>query len=295
MAFFDLATYSLDDKINILKDRYGRKLHFAGKKHHIIDRVISLNKNSKPNPEKLAAIEGIWSLTLAKKYDIKIKYLIICVEQIKSIESQNLIDYFIDRSEETIIVSERVFEQLSEKENAQGLMAVCYLKFKEISELTFNDDSIIVILDGLEIPGNIGTIIRSSDATGVDAIILNNRKVRINHPKLLRSSLGSFFKVPICEAKTTNELIEFLKMNNYTVILADTESEKNYFDLDYKGKIAIVMGSEKYGISDDFYSVNHEKVKIPMLGDMDSLNVGVATTIILYEAALKNKGILNRK
>lgn len=295
MAFYDLSEFSTDDKIKILKDRYGSKLHFAGKKHHITDRVISLNKNSKPNPERLAAVEGIWSLTLAQKYGIRTKYLIICPEQIKSIESQNLIDYFINEAEETIIVSERVFEQLSEKENAHGIMAVIYLNIKPLNQLNLNEQSVVVVLDGLEIPGNIGTILRSCEATGVDAVILNNRKVRINHPKLLRSSMGSLFKVPVYESETSEELIESLNASGYTIILADTDSEYNYFDLDYQGKIALVMGSEKYGINDSFYETKNYKVKIPMMGDMDSLNVGVATTILLYEIALKNKNILKRK
>lgn len=294
MKFKDIATLTTEEKTQLLRERYPHKIHFAGKKHHIIDRVISLNKNSKPNPERLAAIEGIWSLTLAKKYDINAKYLIICPEQIKSIESQELIDYFIDKVEETIIVSERVFVQLSEKENAQGIMAVIQLRINELKDMSFKGDSLIVILDGLEIPGNIGTILRSCEATGVDGVVLNNRKVRINHPKLLRSSMGSLFKVPVFESQTHEDMINYLRDNGYTLILADTDSEKNYFELEYQGRIALIMGSEKYGIDDSFYQVKHEKVKIPMMGDMDSLNVGVATTILLYEAALKNKGILKR-
>ena len=294
MNYYDLSEFSSEDKIKILKERYGAKLRFAGRKNHITDRVISLNKNSKPNPERLAAVEGIWSLSLAQKYKVKAKYLIICVEQIKSIESQNLIDYFIDKVEETIIVSERVFVQLSEKENSQGLMAVIYLNIKALNEMRFSGDSIIVVLDGLEIPGNIGTILRSCEATGVDAVVLNNRKVRINHPKLLRSSMGSLFKVPVYESESNEHMISYLKENGYRLVLADTDSENNYFDLNYTGRVALVMGSEKYGIDDEFYSVEHDKVKIPMMGDMDSLNVGVATTILLYEIALKNKGILKR-
>lgn len=292
MNFKDLAQFNDEEKIKIFKERYGNKLHFAGRKHNVVERVLTLNNNSKPNPERLAVVEGIWAMGLAEKYKIRLKYLIICIEQIKSIESQKLIDYFIDKADEIIVVSERVYALMSEKENGQGIMGVIYLDFVDYKNFEIPEKSLIVVLDGLEIPGNVGTILRSSEAVGADLVILNNRKVRINHPKLIRSSMGSAFKVPVSESADTSELISWLAKNGYEIILADTDSKNKYFDLNYQGRIAIIMGSEKYGISDDFYKVEHTDVMIPMLGDMDSLNVGVAATILLYEAGLKNKGIL---
>lgn len=294
MNFQDISSYTAEEKIMLFKERYGRKLNFAGKKNGVVERIITLNKNSKPNPERLAVIEGIWALTLAGKYDIRVKHLVICPDLIKSIESQNLADHFINKCNEATVVSERIYAQLAEKDNGQGIMAVIYLDYTDYREFRPGESSVIVILDGLEIPGNVGTILRSSESVGAELVILNNRKVRLNHPKLLRSSMGSLFKVPVSEAENTDELIEWLEKEGYRIILADTASHSMYFDNDFKGRIALVMGSEKYGISDDFYKVGHEDVMIPMLGDMDSLNVGVAATILLYEAGLKNRGIIKR-
>lgn len=293
--FYDIGELDLEAKESLFKERYARRLHFAGRRHPVVEKVLALNKNSKPNPERLAAVSGIWAMTLAQKYNVRIKYLIICLEQLKTIESQQLIHWFIDRAEETYIVSERVYNTMAETDNGQGVMGVIYLDFKELESFEPTENSLILILDGLEIPGNVGTILRSAEATGTDAVILSNRKVRINHPKLLRSSMGSVFKVPIIEATDSELLINFLKMRGYEIILADTDSPNQYFDLDYQGRVALVMGSEKYGISEYFYKREHQDVMIPMLGDIDSLNVGVATTILLYEAALKNKGYLIRE
>ena len=293
--FYDIGELDLEAKESLIKERYARRLHFAGRRHPVVEKVLALNKNSKPNPERLAAVSGIWAMTLAQKYTVRIKYLIICMEQLKTIESQQLIHWFIDRAEETYIVSERVYNTMAETDNGQGVMGVIYLDFKELESFEPTENSLILILDGLEIPGNVGTILRSAEATGTDAVILSNRKVRINHPKLLRSSMGSVFKVPIIEATDSELLINFLKMRGYEIILADTDSPNQYFDLDYQGRVALVMGSEKYGISEYFYKREHQDVMIPMLGDIDSLNVGVATTILLYEAALKNKGYLVRE
>lgn len=294
MEFYDIGDLTYQEKDELFCSRYQGKLRYAGKKHPVVEKVMALNNNSKPNPERLAAMNGIWALTLAQKYDVRIKFLIICLEQLKSIESQRLVDWFIERSEDTYVVSPRVFNSMAETDNGQGIMGVIYLDFMPLGEFQPAEDSLVLILDGLEIPGNVGTILRSGEATGIQAVFMTNRKIRISHPKLLRSSMGSVFRVPIIDAPNTDELIDYLLAAGYTIILSDTEGEKKYFDLDYRGKVALVMGAEKYGISEAFYKRSHQEVMIPMLGDMDSLNVGVAATILLYEAAMKNKGLLQR-
>ncbi len=292
--FKDLKDYSLEEKQQLFLTRYEDKFKFYGKKSKVTDRIISLNKNSKPNPEKLAVIEGIWALNLALKYNVAIKYFVICLEKIHSVESQKLVEDYVHLAEECCIVSEKVFNSISEKENSQGVMAVCYLQNKTLDDIYVTNNSIILILDGLEIPGNVGTIIRSADATDIDAIIINNRKTRLNHPKLIRSSMGSCFKVPIVESNF-NEIKNWLAKKNFKTIITDTDADTDYYDLDYKGRVAIIMGSEKYGVSEDWYKTEYTGVSIPMLGDCDSLNVGVASTIILYEASLKNKGLIKSR
>lgn len=294
MEFQEIGPLDPEQKEQLLRERYPGKIRNAGKKHPVVAKILALNKNSRPNPERLAAMGGIWAMNLAQKYHVAIKYLILCPQQLKTIESQQLIHYFIERAEETYVVSDRVFADLVETDNGQGIMGVFYLNFMDLLDFDPSPDSLVLVLDGLEIPGNVGTILRSAEATGTQGVFLANRKVRVNHPKLLRSSMGSVFKLPIVEAPDPQILIDRLRKWGYRIILADTASDNAYYDLSYQGRVALVMGSEKYGISEAFYSVLHEDVMIPMLGDMDSLNVGVAATILLYEAAMKNKGYLHR-
>lgn len=291
--FEDLRNYTLEEKEKLIVNRYRTKLNFIGRQHPIIKKIDSLNKNTKPNPERLAVIEGIWGLNLLVDNYIKVKYLIICIEDIYTIEAQVLIDKLINAAEEVFVVSKRVFSTFSEKDNSHGLMAVCYLPYKHFEDIVLQKNNIVVVLDGLEIPGNVGTILRSADATGVDAIIINNRKTRINHPKTIRSSLGACFTVPIIDSNY-EETIDWLKKNKFNIVLTDTRAENQYFDLKYGNRIAIVMGSEKYGIDETWYKTDYTGISIPMLGTCDSLNVGVAATIIMYEVALKNKGIMRR-
>ena len=294
MEFQDFGSLDPHQKEALLRERYPGRIRSAGRKHPVVDRLLALNKNTKPNPERLAALGGIWAMAMAQRYDIRLKYLILCPEQLKTIESQQLIHHFIARAEETFVISERLFATLVEMENGQGILGVFYLPFQEIDAFEPEQNSLVLVLDGLEIPGNVGTILRSAEATGTQAVFLTNRKVRLNHPKLLRSSMGSVFKVPVVEVGDTADLIQRLSAWGYRILLADTDSARAYYELAYPGRIALVMGAEKYGISKPFYTAKHESVMIPMLGDMDSLNVGVAATILLYEAAMQNKGYLRR-
>lgn len=294
MDFKDFGSLDPQQKELLLRERYPGKIHNAGRRHPVVDKILALNKNTKPNPERLAALGGIWAMALAQRYDIRMKYLILCPEQLKTIESQQLIHHFIARAEETFLISERIFATLVETDNGQGILGVFYLPFQELDSFQPETNSLVLVLDGLEIPGNVGTILRSAEATGTQAVFMTNRKVRLNHPKLLRSSMGSVFKVPVVEVGDTHALIQRLQNWGYRILLADTDSAKAYYEMAYPGRIALVMGAEKYGISEPFYQAEHESVMIPMLGDMDSLNVGVAATILLYEAAMQNKGYMSR-
>ncbi|MGG7164900.1 RNA methyltransferase [Clostridium ihumii] len=292
--FEDLNKYTLEEKEKIVLDRYKSKVIFAGKQHGVIKKINNLNNNTKPNPEKLAVLEGIWGLDLILKNNIKIKYFIFCIEDIHTIEAQEILHKCINIAEEVFVVSKKVFLSISEKGNPQGLLAVCYMPNKTFDDINLKRNNLVIVLDGLEIPGNVGTIIRSADATNIDAIIINNRKTRMNHPKLIRSSMGSCLSMKIIDS-TFEETKKWLDKNKFQVVLTDTRAEKEYYELKYDNRVAIVMGSEKYGISREWYDTKYTGVSIPMLGECDSLNVGVATTIILYEASLKNKSILNRK
>lgn len=293
LKFQDIKELSVEEKEKLFKERYVGRLKFIGKQHGIIKKIEALNKNTKPNPERLAVIEGIWGLNLLVENDIPLKYLIVSFEDIYTIEAQVLIDKFIDKAEEIFVLSKRVFTTISEKENSHGLLAVCYLPYKEFQDIQLKKNNIVLVLDGLEIPGNVGTIVRSADATGIDAIIINNRKTRLNHPKLIRSSLGACFTVPIIDSNY-DETKKWLKDNKFNIVLTDTRAEKSYFEFDYNNRVAIIMGSEKYGIDESWYEEKYTGISIPMLGECDSLNVGVAATIIMYEASMKNKEFMKR-
>lgn len=282
-----------EEKVSYFEDKYKGRVKFAGAQNPLIKHITSLINNSKPNPKKLFAVEGIWGLQKALDYNLQIESFAFAPEYIHTNEAEEIIDKLVDRSEDSYILSKKVFLKISEREGPDGLLALCYLPQHSLYDIPLREDNLVVILDGLEIPGNIGTIIRSVDGVGADGVILCNRKARLTHPKLIKSSQGSNFTIPVIDENYEN-VIKYLKENKFKIFLTDTRAEKSYFEYDYKGRIALVAGSERYGISRGWYDEKVNLVSIPMFGDCDSLNVAIATTIFLYEASLKQKEILKR-
>lgn len=275
-------------------DKYPGKVAFAGSKHTRIKQVEHLLNNSKPNPRGLAVIEGLWALSLALKNNLEVDCFIFSPEMVHTPEGEAMIDAFVQRAGYSCLVSAKVFARISERERGDGLIALIKMPKYQLEDIPLADNSLIVILDGLEIPGNIGTIIRAADGAGVAGIIVVNRKARLNHPKLVRSSQGAAFSLPIAECEP-EQVFTWLNENNFTVYLTDTDAKTDYYQAEFQGRCALVAGSERYGISQSWYSLPHNKIRIPMYGNCDSLNVGVATTLMLYEASLQLKGRIIRK
>ena len=282
-----------NERVDYFYNKYKHKVEFAGAQNGRIKQVSALNNNTKPNPKKLFVIEGIWALQKAKDYNLTIDGFIFCPECIFTPEGEKLVDYYVEKGESSYIVSKKVFLKLSERENPDGLLAICKLPVHSLEHIKLKENNLVVILDGLEIPGNIGTIIRSVDGVDGDGVILCNRKARLTHPKLIKSSQGSNFTIPIVDEETNN-VMKWLQDNDFTIYLTDTRAKAEYFEEGYKGRVAIIAGSERYGISREWYDIPHKMISIPMYGDCDSLNVAIATTIVLYEASLKQKGKMKR-
>jgi TrmH family RNA methyltransferase len=166
-----------------------------------------------------------------------------------------------------------------------GLFSVIQLPELNIEKLELGENALVMVLDGLEKPGNIGTIIRTCDGAGVDAVFLCNRKSRLTNPLLIKGSMGAVFTIPIVEFDNVRSCIDWLVSHHFNIFLADTKAEISYKHANYTGNTALVMGCERYGISGDWYSSSPKLISIPMLGICDSLNVGVAASILAYEAA----------
>ena len=179
-----------------------------------------------------------------------------------------------------IYVNNSVFKYITDVLNPQGILAVVEKKSKT-NMIDYNQD-IILVLDGIQDPGNIGTILRTVDSIGLKQIILSDKCADIYNPKVVRSTMGAIFRVNAIESNELIETLNEIKKNNFEIVSTDLKTEHNIYDIDYKN-IAIVIGNEANGVSEEILKISDKKIKIPMLGKTESLNASVATGIILYE------------
>lgn len=180
-------------------------------------------------------------------------------------------------------VSEKVYEKIAYRGTTEGIIAVVKAKHPTLSDLKLQENPLIVVLESVEKPGNLGAILRSADAAGADAVIICDPLTDLYNPNLIRSSIGAIFTVP-CVACSSEECIEFLKERGIQILTAQLQDSSLYYDRDMKCGTALVMGTEATGLTNIWRKAADAHIRIPMLGRLDSLNVSVSTAILLYEA-----------
>lgn len=190
-----------------------------------------------------------------------------------------------DKNIETYIVKDSLYKSICDTENSQGIIATVNMKNNERAVR----DGVYVLIDKVQDPGNLGTIIRTAQGAGCAGIILTKGTVDVYNEKTLRSTMGAIFKICIVEdldLSFTKELID----QGYKLICSSLDTNNNFYDVDLKGNIILAVGNEGNGISDEIYHMSSCKVKIPMPGQSESLNVSIAAAIMIYES-LRQKSI----
>ena len=180
-------------------------------------------------------------------------------------------------------VSPTIYEKIAYRGSTEGIIAEVKTKDKTLNDLNLSENPLVVVLESVEKPGNLGAILRSADAAGADALIVCDPLTDLYNPNLIRNSTGAIFSVP-CVACTSEECIKFLKENNIQILTAQLQDSELYYDTDMKRGTAIVMGTEATGLTDIWRKAADAHIRIPMLGITDSLNVSVSAAILLYEA-----------
>lgn len=203
-------------------------------------------------------------------------------------DKANDFDLGEELEEVTYIVSGGLFDDLAQTETSQGILAK--VKKPNLSLSSLSPDSIpgnIVVLDSLQDPGNIGTIIRTADAAGYSLIITVKGTCDAFSPKVVRSAAGSLFRIPIVKADSDEELLNFLNKSGKRIVSTVLDGDVDYYDANLKRDIAFIVGNEGNGIRDELKEKTDVKVKIPMKGKTESLNAAVAAAIIMYESVRK--------
>lgn len=270
-----------------LLERYKEKIQFIGAKNPKVKQVKNIIANRGSNPENLFVAEGIWAHMKITQLSIPVRFFIFCPSLIYSTESLAILASMLSTTDNVYAVSEKVFSTVSDRDRMDGFISICAFKLYKPCDLKLSKSSIIIVLDGLENPGNIGTIARTCDGANIDAIFLCNKHSRLTHPKLIKSSMGAIFVIPFVEFDDAANCKEWLTAHGFTIYIADTRAEKHYHEFTYNTRSALIVGSERYGIDSQFYTPDSQLLSIPMLGVCDSLNVGVAASIIVYDMCIK--------
>lgn len=183
-----------------------------------------------------------------------------------------------------IYVTEKVFSGITDVTNPQGILAVIG-KNTDINEIDYNQN-LFLILDNIQDPGNMGTILRTADSINLKQIIVSKGTADCYNPKVVRSTMGAIFRVKVIECEDLKKVVKEMKKRKIKVYATDLQTDKSIYDVDYK-KSAIVIGNEANGVSKELLEIADEKIRIPMIGKTESLNAAVATGIILYEVVRK--------
>jgi len=191
-------------------------------------------------------------------------------------------------SAETITVTPPVFGKMSYRDNPDGWLAVFPIPRTSLDDLVLSDTPLIIVAESVEKPGNLGAMLRTADAAGVDAFLVCDPRVDVWNPNVIRASRGTVFSVSVIECDNPSAL-DWLRVNKIKILAATPSAEVVYSDLDMSQPTAIVVGTENEGLTDFWMNNSDVKVKIPMSGRVNSLNVSVSTALILYEALRQRK------
>jgi RNA methyltransferase, TrmH family len=249
----------------------------------LIKEVKMLKERKHREDKKLYFIEGIRFVDEAIKENTEIVKVFVS----QKLEEINGGKEFLLKIEalnvESYLLTEKLFKEIADTENPQGVLALIRIKTCRIEDLSFNK-GFLVILDTIQDPGNMGTIIRTADAAGAAGVIISKGSVDIYNPKVLRATMGSIFHVPICFFDNMADLIAGLRKRRIKVFAAHLNGNSNYFEQDMRESVAFVIGNEANGISGETALLTDKLVKIPMPGRAESLNASIAAALLMFEA-----------
>lgn len=264
-------------------------LRISSLQNELIKNIIRLNKAGERKKQNLFIIEGYRELNLCRQAGYEIDTILFCN---KFLKEKPVIDYINRKSKivnlKSYEVSDNVFSKIAYRDTFDGVIALAKPKDNRLSDLKLSNNPLIIVLETIEKPGNLGAILRTADAANVDAVIICDSQTDIYNPNTVRASLGTLFtnQIACC---SNEQALEWLKKNNIKTYATSLKGVKFHYDCDFKERAAILMGSEAFGLTDFWHNNSDELIKIPMNGKVDSLNVSVSMAIVIYEVVRQRK------
>lgn len=247
----------------------------------LIKSLILLQEKAKARKQSgCFLIEGMREIELAIKGNYKIETILYVPEIVDGIELKKNQS---SRAIESIEISKEVYQKLAYRDTTEGVLAIAKTKTHQLSDLKLPKKPLIVVIEALEKPGNIGAILRTCDAANIDAVIIANPKTDLYNQNIIRSSVGCLFTNKIATG-STEEVIQFLEENGIAIYSATLQNSTFYNTQDYTAATALVLGTEATGLTQIWREKSTQNIIIPMQGEIDSMNVSVAAAILIFEA-----------
>lgn len=240
-----------------------------------IKHIVKLREDKRQRQkDDLILVEGFDELTLALSCGLIPDTLLTSPElATKQLNFSNA---------DVLTLSRNVFEKISHRENPDGWLGIFPTPKFTLEQIKLSQPALVIVAESIEKPGNLGAILRTADACNVDAVLVCDARVDVWNPNVIRASRGAVFTMPVVEIKS-HEAVNWLRSNKMRILSATPSAQENYHQVDMKESLAIAVGTEDVGLSDYWMQEADVKVKIPMLGKVNSLNVSIATALILYE------------
>lgn len=245
-----------------------------------IKNLLQLEKARNRKKEKVFVIEGFREIERALQSGYEFENLYYCPE-IENFKYQGFVEKFPIRDK--IAVSDNVFTRIAYRDKHEGLVATAKMKEHRIEDFTTPENGLYLVIESVEKPGNLGALLRTADAAGLDAVFICDNQTDIYNPNVIRSSLGCLFSNKVI-VSSANELVNFFKANEIAIYASALQQSDIYYNADFGKANAIVMGSEAQGLSGAWRENAEKIIRIPMKGIADSLNVSASAAILIFEA-----------
>lgn len=252
--------------------------------------LSALRRRRVREEEGLTLVEGYEELSLALEAGVVPRTLYVCPELMADpVAQEHVAEQVAGLGGEVVQVGRAAFERAAYREGPDGFLAVVASVARRCADLQVPADALLLVCEGVEKPGNLGAMLRTADAAGVDAVLAADPVTDWGNPNLVRASKGTVFSVPVA-ADPTPVTLGWLAAHGIPVVAATPDTGTEHTDISYAGPVAIAVGAEKEGLSESVLAAATHRVRIPMVGRTNSLNVATSAAVILYEAVRQRRG-----
>lgn len=248
-----------------------------------VKHLVELRRRRTRDASGLTVVDGYDELVLALESGVSLDTLYYCPDLVGGHERIGLAATVAGRGIPVVRLSRAAFAKASYRESPDGWLAVAALPGVPLSELVLPANPLVLVAESVEKPGNLGAMLRTAEAAGVDAVVAASAVTDWGNPNVVRASKGTVFAVPIASAATA-DVIEWLRVAGLSIVVATPETDVLVTDVDLTGPVAVVVGAEHAGVSDEWHRAAHRSARIPMAGRVNSLNVATSAAVVIFEA-----------